>query len=173
MEFYLQKYKKTSLEEVGDNNIVDVPMILRYKYDKKRVPILHTVILIIIIMCILGIVTSMYLNTYLEKTILSLFYCILLLSAAMNQGLIDRRWQILDNVSAFSIFLLNIYFWILSMKSWHFVVSGIIYTHFFIYNYYHAALTVRWYEINTNIWHVGVIILIYLVPFHLEQNNLF
>ena len=155
------------------NDLQKFPMFIRYTYDRERVPILYSVILIINFMCVIGIVTATFLNEPWEQTILSLAYGLLLWFASMNQGLINRWYALLDIITANAIFLLNLYFFALAMEWWHYLIGGLFILFFFIYNYYSAKLTVPLYEICTNIWHVGVILMIYLVPLSLKQKNLF
>ena len=42
----------------------------------------------------------------------------------------------------------------------------------FGYGTFYNQLTLEQYEILTNVWHVGIILLIFLVPARLKQNNL-
>lgn len=154
-------------------DLENIPMFLRYKFDRERVPILHSVILIIIVISMMGSGTALFLNEAWEKAVLSLSYCLLLVAASMNQGLINRWWQTLDIVAANAIVMLNIYFWALTMEWYHWLIGGGFILYFLIYNMMFFTHTVRWYEIHTNIWHMGVILMIYLVPLQLEQKNLF
>ena len=121
----------------------------------------------------MGSSTALFLNEAWEKAVLSLSYCLLLVAASMNQGLINRWWQTLDIVAANAIILLNVYFWALTMEWYHWLIGGSLVVYFIIYNSQFFKLTVRWYEIHTNIWHLGVVLMIYLVPLQLEQKNLF
>lgn len=161
------------LSTMKEKDLHFVPLHLRLVYDRKRVPILHTTILIIMVMCVLGISTAMFLENSWEKTVLSLSYSVLLLAASMNQGLIDKRYMLLDIATANAIFLLNLYFFALVMEWYHYTIGILFLLFFFTYNYYDKYITVSQYELFTNIWHVGVIIMIYLVPLSLKQKNLF
>lgn len=161
------------INRIESSDLHFLPMYMRYIYDRERVPILHSVVLITILMCVLGIATAMYLDEVWERAALSACYSFLLVSAALNQGLIDRRYWLVDILSAQGILLLNIYFFWLVLEWWHFVIGGLNFIWFGYYNYYHVDLTCSQYELYTNIWHLGVILMIYLIPFSLEQKNLF
>ena len=125
------------------------------------------------VMCVLGIATAMFLEQAWERTILSLCYSVLFVASSMNQGLIDKAWHDLDFSMALAILMLNIYFWGLAMSWWQYAVGGSFILYFLMSFAVHATLTVHWYEIHTNVWHMGVILMIYLVPMTLEQKNLF
>lgn len=159
---------------LDDKDLQKIPMYLRYRYDRKRVPILHTVVLITMVMCVLGISTAMFLAEPWERTVLSLCYGILFVAASMNQGLIEKEWWcLIDMTMACAIFLLNLYFFGRAMSWWHYGIGIVVLVYFLMSFYYYTTLTVHWYEIHTNIWHAGVILLIYLVPLSLKQKNLF
>jgi len=161
------------ITRIESSDLHFLPMYVRYYYDRERVPILHSVVLITILMCVLGIATAMYLDELWERIALSACYSLLLVSAALNQGLIDRRYWLVDILSAQGILLLNIYFFWLVLEWWHFLFGGLNFIWFAYYNYHHVDLTCSQYELYTNIWHLGVILMIYFIPFSLEQKNLF
>ena len=161
------------LHDLDEKVLQTVPMFLRYKFDRDRVPILHSVVLIIMVISVMGSSTALFLKENWERAVLSLSYCLLLVAASMNQGLIDRKWEIVDVSAAIAITILNIYFWALSMEWYHWLIGGSSILYFFSYNLMFLTHTVRQYEIHTNIWHLSVILMIYLVPLQLEQKNLF
>lgn len=182
--FDLPRYRKVenSLEDkctsvygsLSDEKIRSKPVKLRLKYDRKRVPILYSVIFINVIMGGLGIYASIaYLNTVPERIALSLCYFFVTVFATMNQGLIDKRFMILDITAAAAIFMLNIYFYARTCEWGHFVFAGLLFLYFSWYAFLSGGLTVWWYAFHTNVWHLGVIALIILLPFNVKQQNLF
>ena len=150
------------------------PMGLRWKYDPENIPVLHSVIVINIIMCLLGIVGAvLYLELLWEQLVLSLCYFLLFFFATLNQGMHKKEFMIPDIVLAACIFLLNIYFYARACAWGHFVYCAFLFTYFLLYGFYSGLVHIGWYELHTNIWHLGVVLLIILLPFHVKQENLF
>lgn len=169
-----QKVDPNYYKTLNDDEIKEKPMVLRCKYDPKRVPILHSVILINVVLCVSGIFGALsYLNLLVERFSLSICYSLLFVFASLNQGLIDRWYEVFDIIVANAIFLLNLFFYLKEMSIGILLYGAVLLVYFFWYFYNAYTMTVRVYEFHTNVWHLGVIVLVYLVPFSLNQNNLF
>ena len=161
-------------KNLSDEEIKAKPMTLRYKYDRKRVPILHSVVLVNVILCVSGIFGALnYLRLPIERFSLSICYSVLFFAASMNQGLIQRWWKIIDISSANAIFILNIYFYVRQCTIFHLLYGACLFTYFGWYAWTGSTMTVKIYELHTNIWHIGVIVMVYVLPFSVEQKNLF
>ena len=157
-----------------DEQIKEKPMVLRYKYDRKRVPILHSVILLNVILCVSGIFGALYyLRLPEERFTLAICYSVLFIAASMNQGLINRWWRLIDILIANAILMLNVFFYVRKCNIFHLIYSACLFSYFGWYAWTGSTMTVKIYELHTNIWHIGVIILVYLLPFSVEQENLF
>lgn len=148
--------------------------VWRLKHEK--VEPLWSVVVILVVLATCGITTSLiYLEKAWEQALLSTVYFTLLVAASLNQGCIARNriTHNLDLASAFAIFLLNIYFWGKSLTWLEITYGVLLFGFFFGYGAFYERLTLEQYEILTNVWHVGIILLIFLVPARLKQNNLF
>ncbi len=157
-----------------DEQIKKKPMTLRYKYDRKRVPILHSVILLNVILCVSGIFGALnYLRLPIERFTLAICYSVLFIAASMNQGLINRWWKVIDILVANAILILNVFFYVRKCNIFHLIYGALLFSYFGWYAWTGSTMTVKIYELHTNIWHIGVIILVYLLPFSVKQENLF
>jgi len=140
----------------------------------KKVPVSYSVIFVLISLCIVGISSSLiYLNLLVEKTLLSVAYLLLMWFAGMNQGVHNKAYMWADRFCAFAIFLLNTFFYVRAMPWWTITYALLIFFSFTVLEYNFKKLTLHMWEIYINIWHIGIIILIYFGPISLEQKNLF
>ena len=145
--------------------------------DWKKEPPLYSVILVNFILSCYGVITSvLYLNTTFEKTLLSSAYVLLFVAASCNQGNLYRNTTTfaVDHFAAFAIFLLNIYYWGRSFTPGVVVYGALLFLYYFVTSWgIYDRLSSTQYAIHVNIWHLGIVLLIWLVPVQLEQNNLF
>ena len=140
----------------------------------KKVPISYSVIFVLISLSMIGISTSfVYLNLPVEKTLLSVAYLLLMWVAGMNQGCHNKAYKWADYFCAFAIFLLNTFFYLRYMPWGTITYALLLFFGFTLLEINFKKITLQMYEIYINIWHIGVIVLIYLGPVSLEQKNLF
>lgn len=164
--------KKFALEM--DQSELIYKLYQRAENGGKKVPISYSVIFVLISMCIVGISTSfVYLNLPVEKSLLSIAYLMLMWAAGENQGCHNKAYKWADYFCAFAIFLLNTFFYVRSMPWGTITYALLLFFGFTMLEINFKKLTLQMYEIYINIWHIGVIVLIYLGPVALEQKNLF
>jgi len=138
---------------------------------------LYLVIVNLIILSTCGVTTSvLYLEHWYEQLLLSSVYIILLIAATLNQGCILRNFitNAIDISCAAAIFLLNVFFWGKTFHWGEILYAFFLFLFFFLYSHrYYDELTTEQYIFCTNLWHAGVILLIFLVPAQRQQDNLF
>ena len=138
--------------------------------------VLYSNIFIIILMCFYGFAISLEkTETLWARYVLCISWVLLFGFSFLGQGNVYRTKFILavDTIIAVVIFMVYIYLYLKSMLWWHYVGSIIAIFTFFYMTIKYVPDPSPTYEWLVNIWHLWVILMIFLVPNSLEENKLF
>jgi hypothetical protein len=127
-------------------------------------------------MCFYGFAISLEkTETIWARYVLCISWVLLFGFSFLGQGNVYRTKFILavDTAIAIVIFLVYLYLYLKSMIWWHYVGSILAIGVFFYMTMKYVPDPSPEYEWIVNIWHLWIILMIFLVPNTLEENKLF
>ena len=145
------------------------------EFTKTNKSPIFSIIFVIILMCFYGFATSTFIGEPFNY-IMCVLWCLMAIAASLNQGNIYRntwtRWA--DILCGSTIFLIYSYLYWTTMTWWH-KAGGIlaIVTFFYIRIVHVRRLDFTEYVWAVNVWHLWVLIMIFLVPYGLPEGHMF
>lgn len=148
-----------------------------YKDFVKTPTPLYSIIFMNIMMCFFGFSVS-FTRTNIEwaRITLSTLWITMLVASTLNQGMLYHnvftRW--FDHLNAFALQVLYIILYWKTMEWWH-IGSGIVAVTSFLgfQIFFLEKATLSQYINIVNLWHIWVMIQIFLIPYSLAEGPLF
>lgn len=142
---------------------------------KKPTP-LYSVIFMNIMMCFFGFSVS-FTHTSVEwaRITLSVLWITMLVASSLNQGMLAHNvcTRLFDMTNAFALQTIYIILYWNTMEWWH-TVSGIVAVTCFIgfHMFFLEKATLSQYVNIVNLWHIWVMIQVFLIPYSLAEDPL-
>lgn len=145
------------------------------EFTKTNKSPIFSIIFVIILMCFYGFATSTFIGEPFNY-IMCVLWCLMAIAASLNQGNIYRNRLTMWSDIAIAITIMSIYtflYWT-TMTWWH-KTGGIMGAVIFVYIrvFQLSELDLREYVWAVNVWHLWVLIMIFLVPYGLPEGHMF
>ena len=147
-----------------------------YKDFIKKPTLLYSVIFMNIMMCFFGFAVS-FTRTSIEwaRITLSILWITMLVASTLNQGMVAHNafTRMFDHLNALALQVMYVILYWKTMEWWH-IASGIVAVTCFLVFWFFLLekATVNQYVNIVNLWHLWVMIQVFLIPYSLEEDPL-